>query len=69
MRISLACLVMAGVMGVTAAQALAQEAATKQAVPVYDAGDLTLDRYSVIERLWTGSWRAIAPILLSARSS
>lgn len=58
MRISLPGLVMAGVMGLTAVQVLAQQTATARAVPVYDAGELTLDRYSVIERLWTGSWRA-----------
>ena len=25
---------------------------------VFDTGELTLDRYTVIERLWTGTWRA-----------
>jgi hypothetical protein len=30
----------------------------KGPVPVYDTGELTLDRYSVVERLWTGTWRA-----------
>ena len=27
-------------------------------VRVFDAGELTLDRYTVIERLWTGTLRA-----------
>lgn len=27
-------------------------------VRVFDAGELTPDRYTVIERLWTGTWRA-----------
>ena len=27
-------------------------------VRVFDTGELTLDRYTVIERLWTGTWRA-----------
>lgn len=27
-------------------------------VRVYDTGELTLDRYTVVERLWTGTWRA-----------
>lgn len=31
---------------------------TRAAVRVFDAGELTLDRYEVIERLWTGTWRA-----------
>lgn len=58
MRISFGCLVAAGVLCLAAAQAPAQETAGAPAVRVYDAGELTLDRYSVIERLWTGSWRA-----------
>lgn len=28
------------------------------AVPVLDAGQVPVGRYRVIERLWTGSWRA-----------
>jgi uncharacterized protein YbjQ (UPF0145 family) len=27
-------------------------------VRVFDTGELTLDRYTVVERLWTGTWRA-----------
>jgi hypothetical protein len=27
-------------------------------VRIFDTGELTLDRYTVIERLWTGTWRA-----------
>jgi hypothetical protein len=27
-------------------------------VRVFDAGELTLDRYTVIRRLWTDTWRA-----------
>jgi hypothetical protein len=27
-------------------------------VTVFDAGALTPDRYTVIERIWTGTWRA-----------
>jgi hypothetical protein len=27
-------------------------------VRIFDAGELTLDRYTVVERLWTGTWRA-----------
>lgn len=28
-------------------------------VRVFDAGELTLDRYTVVKRLWTGTWRAV----------
>jgi hypothetical protein len=57
MRKRIGCLMTAGVLCLAAANAPAQESAAT-AVPVYDAGELTPDRYSVIERLWTGSWRA-----------
>lgn len=33
-------------------------AETVAPVRVFDTGELTLDRYEVIERLWTGTWRA-----------
>jgi hypothetical protein len=33
-------------------------AAETGAVRVFEAGELTLDRYTVVERLWTGTWRA-----------
>lgn len=32
--------------------------AQDQPVRVFDTGELTLDRYTVIERLWTGTLRA-----------
>jgi hypothetical protein len=38
-----------------AGTALAAEPAP---VRVFDAGELTLDRYTVVKRLWTGTWRA-----------
>lgn len=38
--------------------AVAANAAETGAVRVFDAGELTLDRYTVIERLWTGTWRS-----------
>jgi len=56
MRISLACLMTLGILAVGAAHA--QDGPSAPTVRVYDAGELTLDRYSVIERLWTGTWRA-----------
>lgn len=33
-------------------------AAETGGVRVFEAGELSLDRYTVIERLWTGTWRA-----------
>ena len=36
------------------ATALAQDTAVR----IYDAGELTLDRYTVIKRIWAGTWRA-----------
>ena len=28
-------------------------------VRVFDAGELTPDRYTVLERIWTGTWRTL----------
>jgi hypothetical protein len=38
-----------------AATAFAADAAK---VRVFDAGELTLDRYTVVKRIWTGTWRS-----------
>jgi hypothetical protein len=40
------------------AMAASTGCAQNPAVRVYDTGELTLDRYTVVERLWTGTWRA-----------
>ena len=37
---------------------VAGHAADAAPVRVFDAGELTPDRYTVIERIWTGTWRA-----------
>ena len=39
-----------------AGAAIASELAAP--VRVFDAGELPLDRYTIVERLWTGTWRA-----------
>ena len=36
----------------------AQDGPGAMPVRVFDAGEISLDRYAVIERLWTGTWRA-----------
>ena len=36
----------------------AAAAAEPPPVRVFDAGELALARYTVVKRLWTGSWRA-----------
>lgn len=41
------------VLGTAAGGARAADAAP---VKVYDPGELTLDRYTVVKRLWTGTW-------------
>lgn len=40
------------------AMAASTGCAQNPGVRVYDTGELTLDRYTVVERLWTGTWRA-----------
>jgi hypothetical protein len=42
-------------MASAAACATAQET---PAVRIYDAGELPLERYVVLKRIWTGTWRA-----------
>lgn len=39
---------------VVASSACAQD----RPIRIFDTGELTLDRYTVVERLWTGTWRA-----------
>jgi uncharacterized protein YbjQ (UPF0145 family) len=41
-------------LALSGATALAQDTAVR----IYDAGELTLDRYTVIKRIWAGTWRA-----------
>ena len=54
---SLPALILSGtILAAGAIPALAGEPAPP--VRIFDAGELTLDRYAVIERLWTGTWRA-----------
>jgi uncharacterized protein YbjQ (UPF0145 family) len=39
--------------------AFAQSAAEAPPVRVFDAGELTSDRYTVVERIWTGTLRTL----------
>jgi hypothetical protein len=41
----------------TASEAV--RAADAAPVRVFDAGELTPDRYTVVERIWTGTWRTL----------
>jgi hypothetical protein len=52
---TLPALVLAGTM-LASSPALAGE--PKPPVRIFDTGELTLDRYTIVERLWTGTWRA-----------
>jgi hypothetical protein len=42
-----------------ASSALAQRSAETPPVRVFDAGELTADRYVVVERIWTGTLRTL----------
>ena len=57
MRISLYRVVAAVVLSIAGATATAQDR-TAPAVRIYDATELALHRYTVIKRLWAGTWRA-----------
>src|SRR5262249_54757180 len=53
------CSALAGALcAVGAACAMAQDPAPAAPLRVYDATELTPDRYTVIQRVWTGSWRS-----------
>ena len=38
--------------------AIAQERPEPAQIRIYDPGELTLDRYTVVKRIWAGTWRA-----------
>jgi uncharacterized protein YbjQ (UPF0145 family) len=58
MRRSLACFIAAALFAAAGTSAVAQDKLGVAPIRVFDAGELTLDQYTVIERLWTGTWRA-----------
>ena len=52
---TIAATALAGALCAAAAPSLAAEA---KAIRVYDATQLTLDRYTVLKRIWTQTWRS-----------
>jgi len=56
LRKLLGCFTAAGLL--LAAGAMAQDREETPQAKVYDAGELSPSRYTIIERLWTGTWRA-----------
>lgn len=46
------------VLAFPAAVSVAQDSPEPPQIRIYDAGELTLDRYTVIKRIWSGTWRA-----------
>lgn len=58
MRLSPARFIAATLFAIATAGASAQDQAQNAPVRVFDAGELTPSRYTVIERVWTGTWRA-----------
>jgi hypothetical protein len=58
MRKPLACFITAALLASASAGATAQDRADNAPVRVFDATELTPSRYTVIERVWTGTWRA-----------
>jgi hypothetical protein len=40
------------------AGAIAQEKTEAPQIRIYDAAELTLDRYTVVKRIWSGTWYA-----------
>ena len=52
------CLIAAALLSIAGVNATAQDRADAPAVRVYDATELALHRYTVVKRLWAGTWRA-----------
>jgi uncharacterized protein YbjQ (UPF0145 family) len=52
---TVAAMALSGALSVTMGPALATDAAQ---VKVFDATELTLDRYTVVTRIWTQTWRS-----------
>lgn len=48
----------AALLATVGAAAMAQGKTETPQVRIYDAAELTLDRYTVIKRIWAGTWRA-----------
>jgi hypothetical protein len=51
-------LIAAALLATAAAAAMAQEKTEAAQVRIYDAAELTLDRYTIVKRIWAGTWRA-----------
>ena len=58
MREPLARIIAAALLVVAGTAVLAQDRAENAPVRVYDATELPPNRYTVIERIWTSTWRA-----------
>jgi hypothetical protein len=63
----LATVFLAGLIGGTAASALAQASAPAapadpQAIPVYESVTYTTRRFEIVKRLWTESWRSLLAV-------
>lgn len=58
MRKPLACFITAALLAGASAGATAQAREENAPIRVFDATELPPSRYTVIERLWTGTWRS-----------
>ena len=58
MRKPLTRFIAAALLVVAGTGSMAQDSAEKPPVRLYDAGELPPNRYTVIERIWTSTWRA-----------
>jgi len=58
MRKPTCCLIAATLLSIAGVNATAQDRAGAPAIRVYDATELALQRYTVVKRLWAGTWRS-----------
>jgi hypothetical protein len=52
------CIVAAALLSIAGMGATAQDRAEKPPIRVFDAGELTLQQYRVIKRIWSGTWHS-----------
>jgi len=52
------CVISTALLSIAGAGAAARERTDTPPVRVFDAGELTPSHYTVVKRLWTGTWRA-----------
>lgn len=52
------CIIVAALLSIASMSVTAQDRAEKPPIRVFDAGELALEQYQVIKRIWSGTWHS-----------